>query len=68
MAAFIAWYNAFAGLADSSNRFVPICQVLSLPLTIMQLLRRPRSTLPLERQGPREAQEGGQLILPPNRP
>jgi len=53
-AAFLAWYNALAGIADNSNRSVkPFNRARSIFANIYQLLRRPRRTLPVERQGPR---------------
>lgn len=61
-AAFLAWYNALAGIADNSNRSV-ICTAQCHPvhaLTALQLLRHPRRALPVERQGPRDAPGQGQ--------
>jgi succinate-acetate transporter protein len=58
-AAFLAWYNALAGIADNSNRSVTLVHVLfaSSPVTnTSQLLCHPGRTLPVEREGPREAQ------------
>lgn len=59
MAAFLAWYNALAGIADSSNRSVS-SSILSLNpyANVPQLLRHPRRSLPLVRQGPRAPRQG----------
>lgn len=58
-AAFLAWYNALAGIADNSNRSVTIqtyTHTLRATTNIPQLLCHPRRTLPLVREGPRKAQ------------
>ena len=48
MAAFIAWYNALAGIADSSNRLVlNAIIIVSIRTNILQLLRHPRCSFPL---------------------
>jgi succinate-acetate transporter protein len=48
MAAFLAWYNALAGIADSSNRSVFFNISLMSPCAnAPQLLRHPRCPLPL---------------------
>jgi succinate-acetate transporter protein len=49
MAAFIAWYNALAGIADSSNRSVTASLLLLTRMLIIhqQLLRYSRRTLPM---------------------
>jgi succinate-acetate transporter protein len=64
MAAFAAWYNALAGIADSSNRYVDAhtpndhtCMLTICP----QLLRHSCRPFPMVRQGPREAHQGRQL-------
>ena len=53
LAAFLAWYNALAGIADDSNRqaFSAIFQILKLKLTLLKLLHHPSSTFPLVDQG-----------------
>jgi hypothetical protein len=66
MAAFAAWYNALAGIADSSNRFVsPILFTVACRRIAtndhLQLLRHPRRALPMVRQGPRAPRQGRQL-------
>lgn len=54
MAAFLAWYNALAGIADSSNRSVnPTPDVNVIVINNFQLLRHSCGPLPLVRQGPR---------------
>ena len=46
-AAFLAWYNALAGIADSSNRSVaPLLDEVPC-INLSQLLRYPRSSLPM---------------------
>jgi len=65
LAAFLAWYNALAGIADSSNRSVPsfyihLQIIRSINLHTLQLLRHPRRALPLVRQRPRKARKGQQ--------
>lgn len=68
LAAFLAWYNALAGIADDSNRYVTLTALtLSSPLTQsltpLQLLHHPSSPLPLVRKshdGERQARSGGQ--------
>ena len=52
MAAFLAWYNALAGIADSSNRFVDLLLKRSHSTNTCQLFRHSRCPLPLVRQGP----------------
>lgn len=48
MAAFIAWYNALAGIADSSNRLVAYAiTIVAIRPNILQLLRHSRRSLPL---------------------
>lgn len=53
LAAFAAWYNALAGIADSSNRFVTRYAFCFPPIDsehaadTKQLFRHPRRTLPL---------------------
>ena len=53
LAAFLAWYNALAGIADDSNRYAfPSDYRTTEPeLTLHQLLHRPSSTFSLVRQG-----------------
>ena len=55
LAAFLAWYNALAGIADDSNRYAlsiaPSDYVARIRLTYFQLLRYPSHPLPLVRQG-----------------
>jgi succinate-acetate transporter protein len=65
MAAFLAWYNALAGIADSSNRSVPSKLILQHSYTYAtQLLRHPRRSLSLVRQGSRAPRQGRQLCCP----
>ena len=53
-AAFLAWYNALAGIADSSNRSVMYSPLrLSTSTNMPQLFRHSSGTLPLVRQGSR---------------
>ena len=55
LAAFMAWYNALAGIADDSNRYVLSLaasdSVARVRLTFFQLLHHPGHPLPLVRQG-----------------
>jgi succinate-acetate transporter protein len=52
-AAFLAWYNALAGIADNTNRLVQIfIHTRSTFTDPSQLLRRSRCPFPMERQGP----------------
>ena len=55
LAAFMAWYNALAGIADDSNRYVLSIAtgdyVARIRLTFFQLLHYPGRPLPLVRQG-----------------
>lgn len=65
MAAFAAWYNALAGIADSSNRLAPCTPFIQIKRSnAFQLLRHPRCSLPLVREGSRATQQGRQLGCP----
>lgn len=63
-AAFLAWYNALAGIADNSNRSVILIKMLITSCRAgadcLQLLCHPRCALPVERERSREAQQGRQ--------
>jgi succinate-acetate transporter protein len=51
-AAFLAWYNALAGIADNSNRSVVVLMVEYSKITdMLQFLRHPCRPFPVERQG-----------------
>jgi uncharacterized protein len=54
-AAFAAWYNALAGIADNSNRSVLAKRSTTRVIAdtdCLQLLRHSRRSLPMEREGP----------------
>lgn len=62
-AAFLAWYNALAGIADNSNRSVALAHVLDVPCAranCLKLLCHSRRALPVEREGPRKTRKGRQ--------
>lgn len=62
MAAFLAWYNALAGIADSSNRLVSFhLASQKRHANTVQFLRHSRRPLPLVRQGSRAPRQGRQL-------
>ena len=67
-AAFLAWYNALAGIADNSNRsvqfFIYTFRTFS---NTSQLLRCSRGPLPLERQGSRGPRQARRLLGRPHR-
>jgi succinate-acetate transporter protein len=66
-AAFLAWYNALAGIADNSNRSVVNVKLTSSDFTDMfQLLRHPRCPLPMERQGSRDSRQDTRLFGRPH--
>ena len=66
LAAFLAWYNALAGIADTSNRYVGYHHDAHFQprkwsiLTFWQFLLDPRRPFPVVREGPREACKGQQ--------
>ena len=65
LASFLAWYNALAGIADSSNRYGRSrCIEFQLDetqaLTLWQFLLGSRRSLPLVREGPRDSRQGRQ--------
>ena len=67
-AAFLAWYNALAGIADNSNRSVPHLHIVQGTMTnMLQLLRHSRRPLPLEREGSRGPRKGRQQRRPRSR-
>ena len=61
LAAFLAWYNALAGMADTSNRYVTRTYADHAGTDYcLQLLPHSRRTLPMEREGSRTPPEGRQ--------
>jgi succinate-acetate transporter protein len=62
-AAFLAWYNALAGIADSSNRMVFLITSTIYPFAnSYKLLRHPRCALPMVREGSRTPRQGRRLL------
>ena len=55
MAAFLAWYNALAGIADDSNRYVSSASLTkdrtTETLTLSQLLHHSSRSLPMVSEG-----------------
>lgn len=62
-AAFLAWYNALAGIADSSNRSVfHVADTVYSNANAQQLLRRSRRPLPLVGEGSRSPRQARRLL------
>lgn len=57
LAAFLAWYNALAGILDDSNRYALFLIRRVTRANTRQLFHRPRCALPLVRYGYGEAWE-----------
>ena len=69
LAAFLAWYNALAGIADTGNRYAERCSMHSdvsqtQSLILPQLLSDPGCSLSLVREGTRKARKGRQQRSP----